>query len=84
MRVRARGPPVTHWSSIRAHRWDGRHPIPLTGEVLPGATIDLSVILMTPSAAGTYRGNWRLSNELGQAFALADGEAFHVQLIVTP
>lgn len=57
---------------------------PLTGDVLPGATVDLSVILTTPSAAGTYRGNWKLRNEQGETFALADGEPFHVQLVVSP
>ena len=56
----------------------------LTGDVVPGATVDLSVILTTPSAAGPYRGNWKLRNEQGETFALADGEPFHVQLIVSP
>jgi len=56
----------------------------LTGDVLPGATVDLSVVLTTPSAAGTYRGNWKLRNQQGETFALADGEPFHVQLIVSP
>jgi Ig-like domain from next to BRCA1 gene len=56
----------------------------LTGEVAPGATVDLSVVLTTPSAAGTYRGNWKLRNGREETFALADGEPFHVQLIVSP
>lgn len=56
----------------------------LAADVLPGATVDLSVILTTPSAAGTYRGNWKLRNEQGETFALADGEPFHVQLVVSP
>lgn len=56
----------------------------LTGDVLPGDTVDLSVILTTPSAAGTYRGNWKLRSEQGAIFALADGEPLHVQLIVSP
>lgn len=56
----------------------------LTEDVLPGATVDLSVVLTTPSAAGTYRGDWKLRNEQGETFALADGKPFHVQLVVSP
>lgn len=56
----------------------------LTEEVLPGATVDVSVTLTTPSAAGTYRGNWRLRNEQGETFALADGEPLHLQLVISP
>ena len=42
--------------------------MPLPNEVAPGQTIDLAVNLVSPSAAGTYRGNWQLQNESGAIF----------------
>jgi hypothetical protein len=53
-----------------------------TGSVPPGATIDVSVTLIAPVAAGTYRGEWRLRNAAGATFgigALAD-QSFWVQI----
>ena len=43
------------------------------GNVAPGATVDVSVNLTAPGAAGTYRQNFKLINGAGQRFALGDG-----------
>jgi hypothetical protein len=40
----------------------------LPGVVAPGATVDITVALIAPAAAGTYRGNWRLFAPGGTAF----------------
>jgi hypothetical protein len=47
----------------------GADPVkPLTGNVLPGATIHLSVEMKAPAALGHYRGYWRLRNDEGVLF----------------
>ena len=47
---------------------------PITaGSVVPGANIDVSVTLTSPSLAGQHRGNFKLANASGQRFALGDG-----------
>jgi hypothetical protein len=38
--------------------------------VAPGQTVDLSVNLTAPSAAGTYRGNWMLMNSSNATFGI--------------
>jgi hypothetical protein len=44
---------------------------PLTsGSVPPGETVDVSVVLRAPEAAGTYQGFWKLRNQAGQIFGL--------------
>lgn len=49
------------------------------GSVSPGNTIDVSVDLKSPNAAGTYKGNWKLREPGGQTFALSGGP-FWVQI----
>ncbi len=51
----------------------------LTSNVNPGQTVDISVELTAPTAAGTYRGDWKLRNASGTAFS-----SFYVQIVVTP
>ena len=40
----------------------------LTAEVLPSAEADISINLKAPTALGTYKGYWRLSNNNGYTF----------------
>lgn len=52
---------------------------PLTAEVPPGQTGDVSVNLVAPSTAGTAIGYWRLSNASGIQF----GTSFYVEIVVS-
>jgi len=40
----------------------------LTGDVLPGAEVEISLILRAPTTAGTYNGYWTLRNNNGFTF----------------
>lgn len=51
---------------------------PLTAEVAPNSTAEISVNLKAPLKSGTYSGYWRLSNNNGYAF----GEIFTVVIAV--
>ncbi len=55
----------------------------LAGNVAPGANVDISVVLTSPSSNGTHRGNWKLRNDRGTIFGLSGGP-FYVQIIVGP
>jgi len=50
----------------------------LTGNVNPGQTVDISVDMTAPTAAGTYHGEWKLRNASGVTFF-----GFYVQIIVS-
>lgn len=50
----------------------GAAVIPLTGDVPPGATVDLSVGLTAPATTGTYTGYWLLRNAGGLLFGAGD------------
>ena len=58
----------------------------LTGVVNPGQTVDLSVNLTSPSAPGTYRGNFKLRNAAGVLFGVGSSgtQDFWVQIQVSP
>ena len=56
----------------------------LAGNVAPGATVDLSVVLTSPASNGTHRGNWKLRNDKGTIFGLSGGGPFYVRIIVGP
>lgn len=58
--------------------------VQLPNNVAPGNAIDLSVNLIAPDKAGTYRGNWKLRNSNGVVFGLGDSGAkpFWVQIKV--
>jgi hypothetical protein len=51
-----------------------------SGTVPPGGTLDVSVNLTTPSAAGTYKGYWRLREPGGVSFGLPSGSSFWVTI----
>lgn len=57
----------------------GVSPQNLTMETLPASAGDISVELVAPGSAGTYRGYWQLKNANGQAF----GHKFYVEIVVT-
>lgn len=61
------------------------YPAKLTSNVAPGQTVDVSVNMMAPAAAGVVRGNWNLKSSTGQLFALGTNAniPFYVQIIVS-
>ncbi|MGH2581682.1 MAG: NBR1-Ig-like domain-containing protein [Anaerolineales bacterium] len=50
----------------------------LTGSIVPGSTVDISVNLTAPSTGGKYTGYWALRNASGQNFG-----SFFVEINVT-
>ena len=42
--------------------------VPLTGNVSPGATVDVSVDMTSPQSGGTYTGFWKMQNAAGEFF----------------
>jgi len=54
-----------------------------SGVVAPGQTIDISVNLIAPMTAGTYRGYWRMREPGGLFFGLTNGASFFVDIRVT-
>lgn len=62
-------------------RMSGTLSKPLTtGSVAPGEKVEISVDLIAPALAGTYRGNWKIKDDKGEVFALASGP-FWVQIV---
>ena len=55
--------------------------IAIPGNVEPGAEIDLSVGLTSPATAGSYTGQWRLTNGTGNAFG-TNGSPLTVFIVV--
>ncbi|GEM_PF-248123 len=57
----------------------------LPGEVLPGQTVDVSVSLTAPAAAGQYKGLWKIANASGVQFGVGSsaGNPFWVVINVT-
>jgi hypothetical protein len=52
--------------------------VSLGNAVQPGNTADISVAMTAPATAGTYRGNWRMTNASGSYF----GDEIYVLIIV--
>jgi hypothetical protein len=42
--------------------------VPLTGNVSPGATVEVSVDMTAPQSGGTYTGFWKMQNAAGEFF----------------
>lgn len=58
--------------------------VPLPAGAAPGETLDVSITLTAPQAAGTHTGNWKLRNEEDQVFGIgAENEPFYVQIQVS-
>ena len=63
-------------------RMSGPETQPLTAvSVAPGETLDVSVNMIAPAVAGTYKSNWKIKDEKGEVFGLSSG-AFYVQIKV--
>lgn len=58
--------------------------VPLQATVLPAQSVEISVEMIAPLAAGAYQGNWKLSNPDGMLFGIGpDGDApFWVRIMV--
>ncbi len=42
--------------------------VPLAQQVLPGESVDISVVLVAPATPGRYKGYWKMLNSAGQFF----------------
>ena len=56
--------------------------VKLPGNVVPGETVDVSVALIAPTSAGSYRGYWMLRNPAGSTFGFGENanQAFYVDI----
>ena len=59
---------------------------PLVGSVPSGATVDLTVSLVSPASNGTYKGDWMLRDDEDVIFALGPSGTvpFFVEIVVGP
>lgn len=58
--------------------------INLRGSVPTNSTVDLSIDMKAPQAAGTYTGNWKLRNADGGIFGISGSGPIFVQIRVAP
>jgi len=58
--------------------------VPLTEDVPPNTSVELSVDMVAPSEAGTYQSNWKLNNAAGEFFGIGPNgnAAFWVRIVV--
>ena len=58
--------------------------VALPNDVPPGESVEIVVDMVAPTLAGTYRGNWKLTNAAGTWFGIGPGgdSPFWVQIIV--
>jgi hypothetical protein len=76
---RLRNAGTTTWSTaysfafIGGAQMDAPNSLPLTGNVTPGSTVDISINLVAPLESGEHRGFWKLRNASGEFF---DGAVF--------
>jgi hypothetical protein len=66
------------------HAMGGPAEVNLPYSVAPGQTVDVSVTLTAPAAAGSYRGYWMLKNASGVLFGLGSTASlpFWVEIVV--
>jgi hypothetical protein len=57
----------------RGEKMSGPDAQPLSGNVAPGQTVDISANLTAPGTPGNYRGHWRLRDGSGVLFGLSTG-----------
>ena len=58
-------------------------PVPMTFQVAPGQSANLSVTLTAPTATGTYRSDWKLHRTNGAVFGVGTSSApFYAQIKV--
>jgi hypothetical protein len=58
----------------------GSATVPMTGNVPPNSTVDITVTMSAPSTNGTYRATYRMRNDQDVLF----GTIFYVQIVVGP
>ena len=60
--------------------------IPLNTSVAPNQILEISVDMIAPQSAGTYRGNWKLRNANNVEFGIGPNgnSPFWVQIVVVP
>lgn len=64
-------------------RMGGASPQPLSANVKPGETIDVSVTLTAPTSEGKYRSSWKLRSASGVEFGLGSkNSAFYAEIVV--
>ena len=65
-------------------RMDAPASVPLSGDVAPGDTVDLTVDMIAPEETGTFQSNWKLRSDTGQLFGIGAGEGlpFYVRIQV--
>ncbi len=60
-------------SFARGDQMNAPAGVPLTRNVNPGESVDLTVPMVAPMASGKYRGNWLMRSPSGQLFGLGSG-----------
>lgn len=77
---------TTDYDLVFAHgdRMEGNKVIPLTANVPPGSTVDVSAYLRAPEEKGYYQGYWMLRDESGNVFGIGGDymTAFWVEIQV--
>jgi hypothetical protein len=65
-------------------RMNSPETVPLTGIVIPGQSVEISVEMIAPTEPGTYQGNWKIKNSGGILFGIGPtGDLpFWVRIIV--
>jgi hypothetical protein len=78
------GQPVDALSLVGGHDLGSSRVVPLTLTIWPGQAGEVSVRLVAPALAGTYRSEWMLRRANGTVFGLgaAGTRAFYVQFVV--
>ncbi|MEI8131968.1 MAG: NBR1-Ig-like domain-containing protein [Leptolinea sp.] len=63
-------------------RMNAPDAVAVTGGTIPyGGSVEVSVALKAPGAAGTYKGNFRLRSPDGVVFGIGGGVPFYVQIV---
>ncbi len=66
---------------VSGNQMSGPSAVDFPGSVAPGQVIDLSVTLVAPGNAGSYRGNWKLRDASGILFGLKGSDnPFYVDI----
>ena len=71
---------------VRGEQMGGPAAVPLTANVAPGQTVDISVDMVAPAATGSYTGFWQMRTAAGGLFGVGGGanEPIYVQINVVP
>ncbi|HSQ26572.1 MAG TPA: NBR1-Ig-like domain-containing protein [Anaerolineales bacterium] len=71
---------------VSGDRFHTTRAVPLPGIVHPGNMVDLSIQMVAPNTAGSYRSYWMISNPYGQVFGIGANanKPFWVDIKVSP